>query len=51
MSQLSVPSMLNLLPGQMLMLEEVVKKEKERLRNVQQSSPSIDVEPAKEMPE
>ncbi|XP_051930802.1 signal-transducing adaptor protein 1-like [Hippocampus zosterae] len=50
-SELSVPSMLNLLPGQMLMLEEVVKKEKERLRNVQQSSLSIDVELAKEMPD
>ncbi|XP_077439140.1 signal-transducing adaptor protein 1-like isoform X2 [Vanacampus margaritifer] len=49
-AKLSVPSMLNLLPGQLLRLEEVVKKEKERLRDIQQaSSPTVDVEPAREM--
>ncbi|XP_049582849.1 signal-transducing adaptor protein 1 isoform X2 [Syngnathus scovelli] len=50
-SELSVPSMLNLLPGQMVMLEEVVKKEKERVRNAQQCSPTKDLESAKEMPD
>ncbi|XP_057698009.1 signal-transducing adaptor protein 2-like isoform X2 [Corythoichthys intestinalis] len=39
-AELSVPTKLNLLPGQMVMLEEVVKKEKERLRNAQQDMPS-----------
>ncbi|XP_077389925.1 signal-transducing adaptor protein 1-like [Festucalex cinctus] len=48
-AELSVPSMLNLLPGQLLRLEEVVKKEKERLRDVQQSSPTVDVEPTREL--
>ncbi|XP_077573134.1 uncharacterized protein LOC144196651 [Stigmatopora nigra] len=38
-AELSVPSMLNLLPGQIRMLEDVVKKEKERLHHVQQHSP------------
>ncbi|XP_061540711.1 signal-transducing adaptor protein 1-like [Phycodurus eques] len=50
-AELSVPSTLNLLPGQMLMLEEVVKKEKDRLRNVQQFSPCSGVESTKEMPD
>ncbi|XP_061154049.1 signal-transducing adaptor protein 1-like isoform X1 [Syngnathus typhle] len=50
-SQLSVPSKLNLLPGQMVRLEEVVKKEKERVRNAQQCSPTKDMESAKEMPD
>ncbi|XP_077463625.1 signal-transducing adaptor protein 1-like [Stigmatopora argus] len=38
-AELSVPSMLNLLPGQIRILEDVVEKEKERLRHVQQHSP------------
>ncbi|XP_061682253.1 signal-transducing adaptor protein 1-like isoform X2 [Syngnathoides biaculeatus] len=46
--ELSVPSTLNLLPGQMLMLEEVVKKEKERLRTF---SPTSVVESIEEMPD
>nr|XP_057929277.1 signal-transducing adaptor protein 1-like [Doryrhamphus excisus] len=50
-AELSVSSALNLLPGQMLMLEEVVKKEKERLETIQQRSPSPCLKPKEDMPE
>ncbi|XP_054646930.1 signal-transducing adaptor protein 1-like [Dunckerocampus dactyliophorus] len=50
-AELSVSSSLNLLPGQMLMLEEVVKKEKERLKTIHQCSPSPSGEPKVDMPD
>ncbi|XP_061833854.1 signal-transducing adaptor protein 1-like [Nerophis lumbriciformis] len=50
-SELSVSSSLNLLPGQILMLEEVVKKEKERQKNMPQRSPTPNADPNVDMPD
>ncbi|XP_061895021.1 signal-transducing adaptor protein 2-like isoform X2 [Entelurus aequoreus] len=50
-AELSVSSSLVLLPKQIVLLEEVVKKEKERQQNAQQRSPSLNADPNVDMPD
>ncbi|XP_072771151.1 signal-transducing adaptor protein 2-like [Nerophis lumbriciformis] len=50
-AELSVSSSLVLLPIQIVLMEEVVKKEKERQKNAQQRSPSLNADPNVDMPD